>query len=203
MRSLCLALVFLASAAVAASYSIDKKKSELVVKTQKEGFASALAHNHVVQASEVSGELTWDPAAPDATKVSVTVPVAGLVADKLEIRKRHGQPSEISASDQQKVTETMLGEDQLDLKKFPTISFVSTAMEKGVLSGKLTLHGVTREVKVPVKIEEKDGAVVGTASLKLLVSDYKIKPYSAALGAIKNKDEVELVLRLVAAAPAK
>jgi polyisoprenoid-binding protein YceI len=198
MQSLSLAVVLVASVAVAGTYPLDPKRSELVVKTQKEGFASALAHNHVVLATEVTGELTWDPADPDATKVWVTVPVKSLVVDKFEIRKRHGQPTEISASDQQKVTAAMLGEDQLDVKKFPTVSFVSTGMAKGVLSGKLTLHGVTREVKVPVKIAEKDGKPVGTASFKLLVSDYKIKPYSTAFGAIRNKDEVELVLELFA-----
>jgi polyisoprenoid-binding protein YceI len=198
MRSLTLAVLFLATAAAADTYSIDRKKSELVVKTWKQGFASALAHNHVVQATDVAGELTWDPAAPEATKVSVTVQVSGLVADKTEARKRHGQPNEISAADQKKVTDAMLGEDQLDLRKFQTITFVSTGMEKGnVIAGKFTMHGVTREVKVPVKIEEKDGAVIGSGSFKLRVSDYKIQPYSTALGAIKNQDEVEIVLQLV------
>lgn len=211
MRSLAAAALLLFSTAAAAdTFSLDGKKSELVVKTFKEGFAAALAHNHVIKATEAKGELAWDPAAPEATKIAVTVNVAGLVADEFELRKKHGQTNEVSANDQRKVTQAMLGPDQLDAAKFPTISFTSSSVAKDasgamVVTGKFTLHGVSREVKVPVNIQTKDNQIVGDGKLALRVSDYGIQPYSTALGSIKNKDQVELVLHLVAgkaAAPA-
>ncbi len=193
--------MLISTAAFADAFAVDSKNSELVVKTQKEGFASALAHNHVVQATQLSGELIWDAAAVEATRVSVTVQVASLVADQLELRKKHGQTTELSESDRKKVTEAMLGDDQLEAKKFPLITFVSTSALKDpkgvVMVGKFTLHGVTREVKVPARIEMKHGAVVGDAAFRLRVSDYKIQPFSTALGSIRNADEVELVLHLV------
>ncbi len=201
MRFVTAGALFLATAAFADTFPIDPKATDLVVKTTKEGFASGLAHNHVIRAAETSGDLTWDPAAPDATKVSVTVKVASLSVDKLDMRKKYGEGNEISAGDQSKVTDAMLGADQLDVAKFPTITFVSTSMAKGVITGKLTMHGVTRELKLPVKIEEKDGTVIGDGTVKIRVSDFKIQPYSTALGAIKNKDEVELVLHLVGKKP--
>jgi polyisoprenoid-binding protein YceI len=202
MRSLAAALLFITTAASAETYALDGKKSELVVKTFKEGFAAALAHNHVVQATEFSGELAWDPAAPATTKVSVTVKAGSLVADRFELRKKHGQPNEIKPGDQQKVTEAMLGPDQLDVAKFPAITFVSTELGKNakggpVISGKFTLHGVTRDVKVPVKITVTGNSVIGDGRFRIRVSDYEIKPYSSAFGAIKNRDEVEIVLHLV------
>lgn len=197
MRTPALALMFLGLSA--AAEPIDPKASELVVKTWKEGLASALAHNHVVSATEVQGTVSLE-------KIELTVQVAGLVADKPALRKKHHhETNEISPSDQKKVTDAMLGEDQLDLRRFPTITFVSTAIVKEAngfaVTGQLQIHGVTKTVKTVAQIAQKDGVFTGDASLKLKVSDYGIRPYSAALGSIKVKDEVELVLHLVSGGP--
>lgn len=197
-------LVAVASAAPAAAetFTVDAAKSELAVTTKKAGVAQGFAHDHVVVARDVEGELSWDPKQPDATKVSVTVKVASLVADEAAARARHGLPGELSDKDRQKVTASMLGDGQLDAERFPTISFVSTGArpdaEGLVVSGRFTLHGVTKSLSLPVKISSRDGAVTGVTRFKLLTSDYGIKPYSAALGTVKNQDEVELVIRLVA-----
>ena len=48
MRNFFAALLLLATSAAAQTLTLDPKKSELVVKTFKEGFAAALAQNHVV-----------------------------------------------------------------------------------------------------------------------------------------------------------
>lgn len=195
-----LALLILVAAP---TYTLDKKQSELVVKTSKAGFAAALAHNHVIRATELEGSIGWDPAAPEAASVKVTVQTAALVVDDPAMRKKHGEPSELSAGDRKKITDAMLDSGQLDVRKFPTISFSSTALQKDakgwLLSGNLTLHGVTKAVKLPVTIDVKGTALTADGTLRLRTSDYGIKPYSAALGAIKNRDEVELVLHLVGA----
>lgn len=202
MRIVAAALFLVAASAFGETFTLDPKQSELVVKTWKEGLASALAHNHVISATEVFGTLTWDAAAPEKGQVQVTVQVAGLVADRTELRKKHHhEDNVVPPGDQKKVTDAMLGDQQLDLRKFPTIAFTSTAIVKGdqgyVVTGQLTLHGVTKAVKVPAQIVLQDGVVTGDAALKLKVSDYGITPYSTALGTIKVKDEVELVLHLV------
>lgn len=200
-----LALVVAGSAA-AETFAVDPKKSELVVRTFKAGVAKGLAHDHLVVARDVEGELSWDPKAPEATKVSVTVKVASLLADDPAMRRRFRVEGELSEKDRQKVTASMLDEGQLDAARFPTIAFESTGAEQRaeglVVSGRFTMHGVTKPLSLPVKISSRDGAVVGVTSFKLLTSDYGIKPYSAALGTVKNQDQVELVIRLVAT-PAK
>ena len=202
MRIVVTALLLVAASAFGETLRLDPKQSELVVKTWKEGLASALAHNHVISATEVVGTLTWDAAAPEQGQVQVTVQVAGLVVDRPELRKKHHREDNVvSEGDRKKVTDAMLGDQQLDLRKFPTIAFTSTAIAKGaqgyVVTGQLTLHGVTKTVTAPAQIALKDGVVQGDAAFKLKVSDYGIRPYSTALGTIKVKDEVELVLHLV------
>lgn len=204
MRAALLACLLLAFPALAAErrLSIDPRQTELVVRTWKAGFVAGLGHNHVIRATEATGELTWDPQDPGATRVSVTIPVRALIADEPALRRKYGEPADLSESDRRKLTENMLGREQLDAKRFPEIRFVSTQLEQGekgtlVMVGKLTLHGVTRMVRVPVTITEKDGVPIGDAKFPLRTSDYGIKPYRAALGAVGNQDEVLLVIHLV------
>ncbi len=194
--------LLLATGPASDSFELDLKRSEVLVKTWKEGVAAALAHNHVIQATEFSGKLRWDPAAPDQGMVQVTVKVASLVPDETALRKKYGEPAEVGDSDRKKVAANMLGDGQLDAAKFPTITFVSTgvtANPKGqwLVAGQFTLHGVTKAVSLPVTIAVADGVLTGDGKLRFRTSDFGIKPYSAALGTVRNRDEVELVLHLV------
>lgn len=52
--------------------------------------------------------------------------------------------------------DTLAGADLLDPKKFPTAQFVSTSLVKGAKGveavGKLTLHGVTKDLRLPLDV---------------------------------------------------
>jgi polyisoprenoid-binding protein YceI len=185
------------------TYKLDGG-STLIVRTWKDGAAASLAHDHAIRATEFSGEATYDPAAPEATKLQVTAQVASMIVDEDKDRAYVGIPTDkpVPEKDRRSVDDTLKGAECLEAKKFPTVAFKSTKLEKSAdgkltLHGDLTLHGVTKGVKMPITIEEKDGKVVGTGSFKLKTSDYGIKPYSAFLGAVKVKDEVQLHLKLV------
>jgi polyisoprenoid-binding protein YceI len=185
-------------------HALDARRSELVVRTWKEGIASGFAHNHVVRATDVEGQLAFSRDNLRASKLSVTVKVASLEVDEPALRARFGEAQPLSDGDRKKVAENMLGEGQLDAKKFPTVRFASTAFKaaqegKLIVTGELTLHGVTRSITLPVTVSTDEGATTGEGRVRLRLSEYGIAPYSAALGMVRNKDEVELVLRLAAA----
>lgn len=193
--------------APAQELKIDPKKSELLVKTSKEGVAAAFAHNHVVVATNYSGTLTWDPVHLERCKLKVTVEVNDLVVDDPATRKRVGGDwsSEVSEGDRKSVRQNMLDEVQLDAKKYPQISleadnFKCRGSGQCELDGKLTLHGVTKAVHFTAKIKGDEKTPTGEGAFKFKTSDYGIKPYSAGLGTIKNQDEVELVFKLSASA---
>ncbi len=192
----------------AGAWRLDVAKSELVVKVWKTGAAAALAHDHVVRATKFSGEVSLDEAgAPESLALAVSVEVASLVPDEPETRKKYfivGPP--VPPADQLKVKEHLLGDEQLDAAKFKAISFKSDGVYReagGGLQcrGQLTLHGVTREVRFPLTVKAGVGVVEGDASVRLKTSDFGVAPFSTALGLIRNKDEVELVLHLVAVRP--
>lgn len=198
------ALVAFTAAAQPASWSLDLQATELAVKVFKTGAGASLAHDHVVVATKFTGKGSLDEAGkPESLALELTVPVNSLVPDEPEARRKYHLPNTpVPEDDRKKVRANMLDEGQLDAAKFPNITFVVSkvyAEESGALQclGKLTLHGVTKELLFPIKVKIGERTAEGDASVRFKTSDFGIKPYSAALGLIKNKDEVELVVHVM------
>ena len=159
----------------------------------------------MVQAAEVTGTVEHDPASPEATVVVVEVPTASLRADDPALRRRLGLTGEVSASDRAEIEKAMRSADQLDVARFPTIRFVSSRVTRQAdgrlaVTGTLTIRGVSREVTFPAEITVGSaGAMHGQATLAIRQSSFGYQPYRAALGTIRNKDEVTLHVDLWAA----
>lgn len=182
------------------TYELDPAKTELLAITAPGGLPGA-AHPHVIVATKVTGKIVYDAEAPASSTISVSFPTEGLKADEAALRKREGM-SEVSEGSRERVNDNLRGDDQLPPKLFPTISFESSAVKDlghGQLEvrGKLAIRGVEKEISLPVTVKEKDGELVGQGALVVKHSDFKFKPYSAALGAVKNLDEIVLKLKLV------
>ncbi len=182
------------------TYELDPKKTELLALTSPGGLPGA-AHPHVIVATKVTGKIVYDADDPGAATISVSFPTDGLRADDPQLRKREGM-KDVSDGSREGVNENMRGDDQLNPKLFPSISFTSTAVKDighGQLevSGKLSIRGVEKDISLPVTVKVKDGELVGQGALLIKHSDFKFKPYSAALGAVKNLDEIALKMKLV------
>lgn len=205
MRWSCLWVTLLSFVASAQSepWQLNSESSELVVKVWKTGAAAGLAHDHVVRASKFSGNVGLDEAGtPESLKLEVTVEAAALVADEPDTRKRHNVPGAVPEGDRKKMLESMLGDEQLQASKFPTIRFAKGSVSRAgdgklLCSGELTLHGVTKTMQFPVTVKATERRVEGAGTVRFKTSDFGIKPFSTALGLVRNQDEVELVIRLV------
>ncbi|MGH3902245.1 MAG: YceI family protein [Pseudonocardiaceae bacterium] len=96
----------------------------------------------------------------------------------------------ISAADRKKIERN--AEDTLETRKYPTIGFRSTAVvrngDRARIEGDLTLHGVTN----PVSVDARDDGKRWNAKIVLDQRKFGIKPFSAMLGALKVKPEVEV-----------
>ena len=163
------------------TFAIDKAKSSIVIQVFKDGAAAALAHDHVVDAKDFAGSIVADAADLTGASVEVTAQTASFVNDEAKLRKKFGLESEISDKDRATVLENMKSEEQLDVAHFPSVKFVSTSVKsadgKLTLSGKLTLHGVTQDVSMPLDAKVVGDDVDGSATFRVKTSDYKIKPY--------------------------
>jgi polyisoprenoid-binding protein YceI len=166
-------------------------------------FTLDAAHSHVgfavrhMMVSNVRGEFTklagsvsYDPAKPEATQVEVNIDVAS-VNTREEKRDAH-----------------LKSADFFDAEKFPHITFVSKHAKKqgdGLeLTGDLTIHGTTREVKLAVEDitpEHTDpwgGKRLGaTARTKIRRSDFGMR-WNAALeaGGVLVGDEISVNLEV-------
>ncbi len=97
----------------------------------------------------------------------------------------------------------------IEYSKFPTSVFeVTEAMPlpeglaggqavKTTLKGKLTLHGVTKDVQVPVEAQLKDGLLIVVGNIDIKFADYAIsKPQGASVLSIEDHGLMELQLIL-------
>ncbi len=88
--------------------------------------------------NQFEGRFSYDEENPDSSRVEVTIKTASIDSNHAE-RDKH-----------------LRGEDFLEVDKYPEARFVSTAFRENddhtaTLTGKLTLHGVTREVSIDVR----------------------------------------------------
>lgn len=105
-------------------------------------------------------------------------------------------------SDADRLTGHLKSPDFFDVAKFPTATFVTLAVEaratNSLVTGNLTLHGVTKQISFPAKIEITDAAVMVTAEFFVNRSDFEMKYPGKADDLIRQ----EVVLKLkVKAAP--
>lgn len=210
MRSLTLAGMLLiamlsgsANTVDCADYVVDQARSELVVRLSKAGMAAAIAHNHVIRASEFSGEAVFDPEDLARASLHVEAQAGSLVADEPEVRRKYGLSKGLSERDRRKIQKTMLSASQMDVAEHPMLEFCSTSVEEGaegqyLVTGNLTIHGVERAIAFPVMLKEEGGALRGRATIEFKQSDFGIKPFSAMLGALRNRDEAVLHVEIFA-----
>lgn len=203
---LCLLLCYGKAAAQtnARGYSIIAAESSFWVFVAKAGLLSALAHDHEIGVKAFSGRVTIPTEGP-AQGAS-----GGALTLEIDARSLAVLDKKVSQEDRAKIASAMHTE-VLASAQYPKISFKSVAVSdlKAVsggagysftLSGDLTLRGVTKRVVVPVALTVDRQQLRAVGSYTLRQTDFGIKPYSAAGGAVKVKNEVIIHFNLVAKA---
>jgi len=178
------------------TYAVDPIASRIVVHVGKTGLFGFAGHEHEVEAAVKRGAVVVDLAHLEASSVDL----------KLDARTLRVTDPGQAQKDVAKVQETMLGPQCLDSERFPEIRFASNVISAkkpagGGLDvtarGTLTLHGVARDVTVPVHLDIADDLLSAKGTVTLEQTDFGIKPISVA-GVVKVKDELKLDVRLVA-----
>jgi polyisoprenoid-binding protein YceI len=181
-----------------ANYAVDAQKSKIEIQVAREGFFKAFGHDHLVSAPQFSGEVEFAQPNLAQSSVSFTVDAKSLVVL---------DPGE-SEKDRKEVQTTMLGEQVLDVARYPQIEFASSGVKsvskKGdvfelQVGGTLTLHGVKKPVMVPVHVQiMNDGTLIADAEVPLLQSDFGITPVKVAGGTVRVKDKLKLTFHILA-----
>lgn len=119
----------------ASEYKIDTAGAHAFIQFKIKHLGYSWLHGRF---DSFEGRFNYDPKNPTASSVKVTIDTASLNSNHAE-RDKH-----------------LRGKDFLNVDKYPKAKFVSTAFipkgdGKAELKGKLTLHGVTREISIDVQ----------------------------------------------------
>jgi polyisoprenoid-binding protein YceI len=170
---------------------IDPDLSRVFIFVDKTGFG----HQHAVVGRLKGGFLRV--AKESAGKILFDMP--SFRADVQEARRRVGLEGAASEQEQEQVTANMLGASVLDVAQFPTALFTvatvrrfdernPTGMPQYSLDGDFTLHGVTRRINVTATGEKERGFLHLKGNFPLRQTDYGIRPFKKALGAVGVAD---------------
>ena len=130
--------------------------------------------------SRFSGDVVVDPEAVSSARIMLTIDAASLDTG-IDMRDRH-----------------LRSADFFDVERYPTIDFHSVRVESGgrraTVVGRLTLHGVTRQVAVPVDVQISNAALVASGEFIVNRGDYAMN-YNSFLNPIGNEVRVSFTFR--------
>ena len=168
------------------THRLGPDDASLEVRTYREGVAAMAGHDLII------GVTRWD-----ATLEAAADPAGWRIelnADPGSLEVREGLRGVKPLTDRDRV-EIRKNIDTKVLGREP-IRFSSSAVRPGdggrvAVEGELTMAGRTRPVALELTHGD-GGALTGTVSLKQ--SDWGIKPYRGLMGALKVRDDVEVVV---------
>jgi len=159
-------------------YAVEPKHTRIMFSVNHLGFT-----DYFGQFNDASGQLRLDPAASAASAVSVSIPTASL------------------ATSNDVLDAELKGAKWLDVAQFPAMTFkatgvVRTGADSAVVTGDLTLHGVTRPVSLKARFNasgvnplSKRYTVGFNATTDIRRSDFGITAYTPLIG-----DDVTIII---------
>lgn len=195
-------------------YEVKQSESILAVITHRAGFASGMAHNHLVFPKEYQIQIQNDE--NTISSINIVVPTKQLVIDEPEAQKKYqsrliklqmlSEPySDVSPSDRADISKSMFAKDQLNVNDFDTIT--AEVKDLRPINGKshshegtltLTIRGKTKTRPIHLNLDKSESKLrlEGWGDFKF--SDFGIEPFSAFLGAVKNQDRFDVYCSLIA-----
>ena len=152
----------------------------------QETLGSIGANTAVGRTPQVSGSLTVEGSTIRSAKIT-----ADLTALRSDDDRRDGQLRRQGIQTEQFPTAEFTLTTPIDLGSVPTDGQKVSA----TATGTLTLHGVTRDVEVPLTATLSGGSIVVQGSLPITFADYGIeKPNSFAVLSVEDHGTMELQL---------
>jgi polyisoprenoid-binding protein YceI len=154
--------------------------ASLHVHTYREGVAAKVGHDLIIEVTR------WE--------ATIERGAIELTADprSLEVREGHRGVKPLTDKDRREIRKNI---DSKVLGSSP-IEFRSTRLDGDTVAGELTMAGATRPVSF--RLDTAGGRI--RATIALVQSEWGIKPYRGLMGALKVRDDVEIVIDAPAAA---
>jgi len=171
------------AAQVSSSYRVNPQESKIEIHFFKGGFLGVLGDNHLIALTQFSGRA-------NLTRTDGwTADLSGDAAS-LKVIDPWGNPSE-----RKEVQDIMLGPQQIDVGRFPSIELHSLSFDPvdhdkiWHLVANVKLHGVTRKAQFSLDCHEIGDKLQIQGKKRFKLTDFNIQPFSAAFGAVKVKND--------------
>ena len=183
-----------AAAAGIPVYRIDPVTSGVFVRVGRAGTLKAAGHDHAIASTVIEGMILvadeWQQSRAD-----IRVPLVYLVVDDPAHRRRFGLEPDVSASAINGTTRNMQ-EKVLESSVYPE-AFASARLtgpleDGGALAITLTLHGITREYRVPAELDAGPEVLTVSGSMAIQHEDFGLTPFSAAGGLLRVAEQIDL-----------
>jgi polyisoprenoid-binding protein YceI len=176
-------------------YVVDGRSSRFTVQAFATGMLARMGHNPTIGIRDFSGEMKFNPDQLEAGSFHLVIKSASLSVQ-----------DDISDKDLREM-ERLMKQEVLETAKFPEIIYdapsisvtkMADALYSAALNGKLTLHGVTRNQPISVRVALFGPMIRASGDFTLDQTDYNIKLVSVAGGALKLKAELKFSFEIVA-----
>lgn len=177
------------------TYRLVPEQSKFTVQAFAEGLFSAFGHDPVIHIRDFTGEVQFVPGTFANASLKITVDPNSLAVS-----------NDVKEKDRLEIDRTMR-EEVLETAKYQEIVFQSNNIAVNRLAqgrcrvriiGDLNLHGATLKnlwISAEATVTAESLRAQGEFSLKQ--TDFGIKPYSAAGGTIKLKNELKFSFEMV------
>lgn len=179
-------------------YAIDQAQSSIDITIFQDGFLGRVRPSHAIQVKTFNGWVRYETGREAQS-------TAELEAEAKSLFNAEKGISEV----ERREFEAALRNVVLEAPKYPLITFRSVSISdlkssgqghNFVLNGDLTMHGVKRRVAIPVAVVVSGKQLTATGGVAFKQTDFEMKPYEAAFGLIKIRDEVKVSFSIVARA---
>lgn len=185
-------------------YQIDPQASVLHIFVYRGGTFARLGHNHVITSKSVQGRV-WMRSQFPGSGFELSFPVADLIVDDPDARRAAGTdfPPDIPAADKEGTRKNMLRKEVLDAESYPNVTVKSATVEGSLqapkIAARITIKNASRDVVVATNIVLNGERLTASGEFDILQTDFGMKPFSVALGALQVQDRLRVRFNLVAA----
>ena len=183
-------------------------ESELRILAYRDGPLARLGHNHVISTTRIDGRVAWTEDI-GRSYVELRVPVASFEIDRPDLRAEEGDefPGEIPEQDIAGTRANMLGEKLLDAETYPEIRLFSRrvrgSLDALIVDAEVIIKDQSTAVSFPLTARREGERLIASGEVSLAQTSLGLEPFSALLGALTVRDEIDLKFRFVAAPPTR
>lgn len=177
-----------------ARYRLDAARSTFTVRAHSGGPLWFKGHDHLVAARDFAGEVRLAPGSPETASLRLTVRADSLAETR-----------EVFTEQEKQIINRELREIVLEPDKYPEITFRSTGVSgrlaAGVyrlrIEGDLTLHGVTRRVRIPAEVTVAGRELRARGHFDIDRRDFNVKATSAFHGLVRVRNRLRVSFDIV------